>query len=94
MQPTGHKTRAVFERDNIVSAGDLREAAQRLDTYAAGIADDAGEILPQFGPPGALVAAFGKHYASGRIPVSQPSPAIIASHFCPSLLACASVSTQ
>ena len=32
MQPTGHKTRAVFERDNIVSAGDLREAAQRLDT--------------------------------------------------------------
>ena len=35
MQLTGHKTRAVFERYNIVSAGDLRDAAQRLDLYAA-----------------------------------------------------------
>ena len=35
MQLTGHKTRAVFERYNIVSAGDLSEAAQRLDTYAS-----------------------------------------------------------
>jgi integrase len=35
MQLTGHKTRAVFERYNIVSPGDLRDAAQRLDTYAA-----------------------------------------------------------
>jgi len=33
MQLTGHRTRAVFERYNIVSPGDLREAAQRLDTY-------------------------------------------------------------
>jgi integrase len=31
-QLTGHKTRAVFERYNIVSAGDVREAARRLDT--------------------------------------------------------------
>jgi hypothetical protein len=38
MQLTGHKTRAVFERYNTVSAGDLREAAQRLDTFAAGAA--------------------------------------------------------
>ena len=29
MQLTGHKTRAVFERYNIVSSGDLRDAAQR-----------------------------------------------------------------
>ena len=36
MQMTGHKTRAVFERYNIVSAGDVREAAQRLDVFAAG----------------------------------------------------------
>jgi integrase len=34
MQLTGHKTRAVFERYNIVSSGDLRDAARRLDTYA------------------------------------------------------------
>ena len=31
MQMTGHKTPSVFERYNIVSVGDLREAAKRLD---------------------------------------------------------------
>ena len=31
MQMTGHKTRSVFERYNIVSVTDLREAAKRLD---------------------------------------------------------------
>ena len=35
MQLTGHKTRAVFERYNITSPADLREAAQRLDAFAA-----------------------------------------------------------
>jgi integrase len=35
MQLTGHKTRAVFERYNITSPNDLREAAQRLDAYTA-----------------------------------------------------------
>ena len=35
MQMTGHQTRAVFERYNIVSPGDLREAAQRLDRFAS-----------------------------------------------------------
>ena len=38
MQMTGHKRRAVFERYNIVSPGDLRDAAQRLDVYAASAA--------------------------------------------------------
>ncbi len=31
MQMTGHKARAVFERYNIVSENDLRDAALRLD---------------------------------------------------------------
>ena len=31
MQLTGHKTRSVFERYNIVSDGDLQEAARKLD---------------------------------------------------------------
>jgi hypothetical protein len=31
MQMTGYKTRSVFERYNIVSDGDLRDAAARLD---------------------------------------------------------------
>src|SRR5262249_47526167 len=35
MQLTGHKTRAVFERYNIVNASDLTEAARRLDGYLA-----------------------------------------------------------
>jgi hypothetical protein len=35
MQLTGHKTRALFERYNIVGSGDLRDAAMRLDVFAA-----------------------------------------------------------
>jgi hypothetical protein len=35
MQMTGHKTRSVFERYNIVSDGDLRDAARRLDTVGS-----------------------------------------------------------
>jgi hypothetical protein len=35
MQLTGHKTRSVFERYNIVSDRDLREAAKRLDKAAS-----------------------------------------------------------
>jgi integrase len=35
MALTGHKTRAIFERYNITSPHDLRDAARRLDAYAA-----------------------------------------------------------
>jgi hypothetical protein len=38
IQLTRHKTRAVFERYNIVSAGGLRDAARRLGTYASAAA--------------------------------------------------------
>jgi integrase len=35
MELTGHRTRAVFERYDIVSSSDLREAARRLDLFAS-----------------------------------------------------------
>jgi hypothetical protein len=35
MALTGHKTRSIFERYNITSVGDLRDAARLLDVAAS-----------------------------------------------------------
>jgi integrase len=35
MDMTGHKTRSIFDRYNITSTSDLREAARRMDQYLA-----------------------------------------------------------
>ena len=37
MKLTGHKTPSVFQRYNIVSDGDLREAARKLDAVQASL---------------------------------------------------------
>jgi integrase len=42
----GHKTRAVFDRYNVVSPGDLAEAARRIDLLSMQDRDKTGTIIP------------------------------------------------
>ena len=43
MTMTGHKTRSVFERYNIVSEGDLTEAAKKLDNATLPVKEEASQ---------------------------------------------------
>jgi hypothetical protein len=46
MQMTGHKTRTVFERYNIVSENDLTDAARRLDLATGTNTGTVAQIRP------------------------------------------------
>lgn len=44
MELTGHKTRSVFERNNIVDEGDLKEAAAKLNHFHGATGTNPGTV--------------------------------------------------
>jgi hypothetical protein len=57
MMMTGHKTRSVFERYNIVSSGDLADAARRLDEAAVNRSQQGSQDETKGAPKRALLSA-------------------------------------
>lgn len=49
MQMTGHKTRSVFERYNVTSGADMKEAAKKLNEFAKSAGTVSGTVAPETG---------------------------------------------
>jgi len=49
MQMTGHKTRSVFERYNVTSGADMKEAAKKLNEFAKSVGTIPGTVGPETG---------------------------------------------
>ena len=76
MEMTGHKTRSVFERYNIVSGSDLREAAKKLDEAAKkAMGTVAGTVAPETGtmPCTDLPLTTSKEMPGAGIEPARPS---------------------